>query len=159
MNGLTKQSPCVITAQLNAQRMLVDLDGERSDSINVVFHENDNTWHVHYSTTFELPIWSGNDDIDSCDSMDFESVYSWNQMQCRLMDYNKYNKIAMDDPMEFIDNCINIGWTDDMFNSLTKRSILNVYEQLSDYALVHYKEDNVDPAYLDLCVQLSRYRD
>lgn len=158
MNGLTKTSPCVITTKMELKRMFIELDDDRSDHVDVSFNESDDSWTVSYTTDFTLPVWSGNDDIDSSDSMTFENKLTWNEAQIRLMYHTRYNRIAMSDPEEFIDNCINIGWSWDILNSLTHRSVLVVYEALDVYALVHYNEDNIDPAYLDLCAQLNKCR-
>ena len=158
MNGLTKTSPCVIMAQKDLTLMFTELDNERSDIVSVRFNESDDTWTVEYSTGFTLPVWSGNDDIDSGDSMEFTNKYTWNEAQSKLMLFNRYNMIAMEDAEEFIDNCINIGWYQNILNHLTQRSVLAIYDALEDYALVRYREDNVDPAYVDLCVAISKCR-
>ena len=90
--------------------------------------------------------------------MEFTNKYTWNEAQSKLMLFNRYNMIAMEDAEEFIDNCINIGWYQNILNHLTQRSVLAIYDALEDYALVRYREDNVDPAYVDLCVAISKCR-
>ena len=146
-----------MSTQRDLELMFTELDNERSDYVTVTFNESDDSWTVEHTTIFELPMWAG-DDVDSNDSMTFSHKYAWNEAQAKFMYFNRYNMIAMEDATEFIDNCINKGWEWNILNHLTPRSVLAVYDALEDYALVHYREDNVDPAYIDLCVALDKCR-